>query len=245
MPKAENPERKYLKTGFATPSGKVELHSAILEGFGFDPLPYYREAAEPNGRFPLAMFVGLPDDEYFRSGHRHVPELRRRAKDPTFLVSPADAGALGLAEGAWARLETSTGAVLGRVFARSSMPKGLVRVPHGWWKPESRQGLENMSGMWAFSDAQVTPDDDPALIDREQGIPHMKGMPCSLVALDADEVAALEAEFGPTDDLPRGPEGKVLRSDARPDNFMYDEISGDGVEFEAVALSIYGRVSAM
>ena len=238
-------ERKYLRTGFATPSGKVELYSSVLEDLGFDPLPYYREAAEPDARFPLSMFVGLPDDEYFRSGHRHVPELRRRAKDPTFLVSPADAEALGLAEGAWTRLETSTGAVLGRVYARSSMPKGLVRVPHGWWKPESRQGLDNMSGMWAFSDAQVTPDDDPALIDREQGIPHMKGMPCSLTALDAGEVAALEAEFGPTDELPRGPEGKVLRSDARPDNFMYDEVSGDGVEFEAMALSIYGRVSAM
>ncbi len=57
--------------------------------------------------------------------------------------------------------------------------------------------------------------------------------------------AWLEAEFGPTSELPRGPEGKVLRSNARPDDFMYDEITGDGVEFEAMALSIYGRTSSM
>ena len=238
-------ERQYLKAGFATPSGKVEFYSGVLENLGFDPLPYYREAAEPCERFPMSMFVGLPDDEYFRSGHRHIPELRRRAEDPTFLVNPEEVPRLGMEEGAWARLETSTGAVLGRVFGRSSMPKGLVRVPHGWWKPESRPGLENMSGMWAFCDAIVTPDEEPELIDREQGIPHMKGMPCSLVPLNAEEVAKLEAEFGPTNELPRGPEGKVLRSDARPDDFMYDEITGDGVEFEAIALSIYGRTSAM
>jgi anaerobic selenocysteine-containing dehydrogenase len=66
-------ERKYLKTGFATPSGKVELYSETLRDLGFDPLPYYREAAETNEKYPLRMFIGLPDDEYFRTGMRHVP----------------------------------------------------------------------------------------------------------------------------------------------------------------------------
>lgn len=237
------PERQYLKTGFATPSGKVELYSSILEDLGFDPLPYYREAAAPCETYPLRMFIGLPDDEYFRTCHRNIPELRRRAEDPTFFVNEADAEALGIKEGEWARVETPTGAATGRVFIRSSMPPGLVRVPHGWWKPESRAGLQNMSGMWEFSDAIITPDDDPDLLDSEQGIPHMKGAPCSLTRLTADEVAALEAEFGPTNDLPRGPEGKVLRSDARPDRFMYDAEMGDGIEFEATDLSRYGRSS--
>jgi hypothetical protein len=42
----------------------------------------------------------------------------------------------------------------------SSMPNVLVRVPHGWWKPESSKGLKNMSRMWHFSDAQLTPDQE-------------------------------------------------------------------------------------
>ena len=29
--------RKYEKTGFATPSGKVELSSSVLDELGFDP----------------------------------------------------------------------------------------------------------------------------------------------------------------------------------------------------------------
>ena len=34
--------RKYRKTGFATPSGKVELSSSLLGDLGYDPLPYLR-----------------------------------------------------------------------------------------------------------------------------------------------------------------------------------------------------------
>ncbi len=240
-PKADNPERKYLQTGFATPSGKVELHSSVLEGLGFDPLPYYREATQPDAEYPMMMFIGLPDDEYYRTGHRHIPELRRRAQDPTLFLSPNDAKALGCDEGQWARVSTSTGAMSARVFVRSAMPDGLIRVPHGWWKPESIQGLKNLSGMWDFADAQITPDEDPGLIDLEQGVPHMKGVPCRIELLSAEEVARLEKIFGPTDDLPRGPEGKVLKSKPRPGDFMHDDEMGDGVEFEAVDLSDYAR----
>ncbi|MBL6598241.1 MAG: hypothetical protein ISP41_05070 [Alphaproteobacteria bacterium] len=45
----------------------------------------------------------------------------------------------------------------------------------------------------------------------------------------------MEAEFGPTLDLPRGPEGKVIRSDARPNDFMWDDELGEGIEFESAS----------
>jgi anaerobic selenocysteine-containing dehydrogenase len=236
-------ERKYLKTGFATPSGKVELYSEILKDLGFDPLPYYREAAVPCEKYPFSSFVGLPDDEFFRTGHRHVPELRRRAADPSILMHPEDTEAMGIAEGQWVRVETSTGAMLGRLYSRTAMLRGLVRIPHGWWKPESRQGGDHLSGMWSFTDSQLSADDDPDLVDAEQGVPHLKGTPCSVTKLTDDEVAALEAEYGPTNELPHGPEGKVLRSKERPGefDFMYDEDIGEAVEFEAAQLSLYGR----
>ena len=103
--------------------------------------------------------------------------------------------------------------------------RGGSSFPHGWWKPESRKGLENMSGMWNFSDAQITTDDDPKLINREQGIPHLKGCPCSVSKLSTEEIKKLETEYGSTNDLPRGPEGKVLRSDAKPNDFMFDDFT--------------------
>ena len=244
LPKADNPERKYLEHGFATPSGKVELHSSVLEGFGFDPLPYYREMQKPSEQFPLSMFIGLPDDEYYRTGHRHIPELRKRAQDPSFYISEADRRAHDLEEGDWAQVTTPTGSMAGRAFVRKGMPAGLVRVPHGWWKPESTRGLPHLSGAWAFSDAQITPDDDPAFIDLEQGIPHMKGMPCRLRKLTADEVRELEAVFGPTQPMPNALEKHTRKRPVRSLDFMDDVEFGEDVEFEAVELSLYGRSSA-
>ena len=38
--------RKYEKEGFPTPTGKVELYSTIMEKWGYDPLPGYRETPE-------------------------------------------------------------------------------------------------------------------------------------------------------------------------------------------------------
>jgi len=39
----------------------------------------------------------------------------------------------------------------------------------------------------------------------------------------------------------RGPEGKMLKSKSKSDDFMFDDFTGDGLEFEAVELSLYGR----
>ena len=176
--------RKYEQTGFATPSGKVELRSSVLEGLGFDPLPYYREDPAPDPRYPLSLFMGVREDEFFQTGHRHIPELRKRCPEPTIFLHADDARAHALDDGVWIEVETEAGSVRGKVAIRDDMPRGLIRVPHGWWKPETAQGKENLSGAWHFADAQITRDDEDFL-DREQGIPHLKGIPCRISPLAA------------------------------------------------------------
>ena len=66
-----------------------------------------------------------------------------------------------------------------RVAVREDMPEGLVRVPHGWWLPEVPEGDGGLSGAWDHADAQRCAD-DPDFLDREQGIPHLKGIPCAV-----------------------------------------------------------------
>ncbi|MCH2350644.1 MAG: molybdopterin-dependent oxidoreductase [Pseudomonadales bacterium] len=244
IPTDEYRERKYESTGFATPSGKVELYSSVLEDLGFDPLPYYREATKPNTELPLSMMVGVRDDEYFQTGHRHVPELRKRAPDPTMFINPKDAQALELNWGDWVRVINETGSVHLRADIREQMPVGLIRVPHGWWKPETRKNVDRMSGMWSFSDAQLSGDDDTEYLDIEQGIPHLKGLPCRVEKLSDAEIKELESKYGKTVDLPVGPKGRVIANgDSDKRDFMYDEALGDGVEFEAIELAHYGRGS--
>ena len=177
--------KKYEQTGFATPSGKVELKSSVLEGLGFDPLPYYRPEPPADPTYPLRMFTGVREDEYFQTGGRHIPELRARKPEPVLFVSPTTAADAGIVEGEWVIVESPTGRVEIKVGVRDSMPDGLVRIPHGWWKPEMERGLaQELSGALRFADAMLCPDDEDYL-DSEQGIPHLKGLPCRINKLDA------------------------------------------------------------
>jgi len=174
--------KKYLDTGFATPSGKVELKSSVLDGLGFDPLPYFREDPVNSDDFPLMMFTGVREDEFFQTGHRHIPEMRKRKPEPYLFVSPQTAKDYDLIEDEWASVENPMGAIEMKVGIRDNMPDGLVRIPHGWWRPEAKQGIGNLSDALKLSDAMICPDDDDHL-DREQGIPHLKGIACRIKKL--------------------------------------------------------------
>ncbi len=183
MEQAPPDYRKYRRTGFATPSGKVELRSSILDELGFDPLPYHREGPATSDAFPYRVFTGVREDPFFQTGQRNIGVLRRRSPSPKFFVHPDDASRDGLVDGHWARLETEQGHVVAKVSVRSEMRPGHVRVPHGWWYPETRGSIE-LAGAFLSSDAVLCSDADEFL-DHEQGIPHFKGFPGRLVPCDA------------------------------------------------------------
>lgn len=94
-------------------------------------------------------------------------------------INPADAAERELKTGDWVVVSTAHGQCQLRTLVRDDMPVGLLRVPHGWWKPEMPQGRECLSGAWLHADAQLCGDEDDDL-DYEQGIPHFKGIPCSV-----------------------------------------------------------------
>ena len=174
--------RKYLKTGFATPSGKVELSSSILEELGFDPVPYYREGPALTEEFPYAVFSGVREDPFFQTGQRNIPELRDRCPLPSVYIHTEDAAKEGLVDGDWIELQTAYGKVTAELSVQESMKQGHLRVPHGWWYPELR-GQEALGGAFISSDAVLCSDDDEFL-DYEQGIPHFKGYPGRVVKVE-------------------------------------------------------------
>lgn len=180
--------KTYEKTGFATPSGKVELKSSLLEELGFDPLPYFREDPPHDKDYPLMMFTGVREDPFFQTGHRHIPEMRARCPEPQIYLNEKTAKAAGVAEGDWVTVENQLGKVKALLAIKDAMPDDLVRVPHGWWKPEMAQGNGSLSGAWDYSDAQLCRD-DPDYLDLEQGIPHLKGIPCRVVPFASDAPA--------------------------------------------------------
>jgi anaerobic selenocysteine-containing dehydrogenase len=169
------------KLGFATPSGKVELYSSVLEDLGHDPLPYWsdinppRETADSSeDEYPLQLFIGLREDEYFHSTGRHVDKLRKRNPEPLAFLNTDTARKSDIENGSWIYVETSWGRVKMKAKLSEDMHPDLVRVPHGWWKPEMPKGDPELSGAWDYSDG-VLLDDDPAHLDPEQGLPDLRG----------------------------------------------------------------------
>jgi len=168
----------HKKLGFATPSGKVELSSGVLADLGFDPLPYWADiehAGEAStDEFPLQLFIGLREEEYFNTVGRHVEKLRERNPEPQAILHTETAHKSGIEEGAWIYVETHWGKVQMKAKLSDDIHPELVRVPHGWWKPEEAGGEPGLSGVWKHSDG-ILLDDDPAYLDREQGLPDLRG----------------------------------------------------------------------
>jgi anaerobic selenocysteine-containing dehydrogenase len=127
--------------------------------------------------------MGVREDEYFQTAGRNVPQLRRRRPEPQAYLHPEDAEALGVGEGDPVWIEVRHGAIELVAAIRPDMPPGVVRAPHGWWKPEEPRGRESLSGAWRHADGLLCADDDDFL-DREQGIPHLKGVPCRIIRIE-------------------------------------------------------------
>ena len=102
-PKTGNPE------GFATPSGKVELYSQILDLLGADPIPKHTEIELPDSTFPLWLITGARQQPYYASSLRQVVALRSRHPEPLAEISDATAQSLGFKEGDLVSVETKWG----------------------------------------------------------------------------------------------------------------------------------------
>jgi thiosulfate reductase/polysulfide reductase chain A len=134
--------------GFATPSGKIELRSTVLERLGYDPLPAYDDAhdralaAEPE--FPLRLMTGAARIDATHQDHRQVASLRRRHPFPLVEIDPRTATAHGIDDGDWVKIETPRGSV--RQRAKIVVGLGADRVnAERWWYPE--QSSETLHGV--------------------------------------------------------------------------------------------------
>ncbi|MBI4332643.1 MAG: molybdopterin-dependent oxidoreductase [Chloroflexi bacterium] len=172
--------RKYEKSGFATPTGKVELYSTIFEGLGYDPLPAYQEprdtaVASPGlaASYPLILTTGFRTRYFYHTEHRQIKSMRDKHPDPLVQIHPATAKEHGIALGDWVWIETPLGKVKLRCeLLRGTDPK-VVHAQNGWWFPEQAGEEPNLFGLWQ-SNVNVLIDDDPEKCDPiTGGWPHM------------------------------------------------------------------------
>ena len=169
--------------GFHTPTGKVELHSTILEKFGYDPLPYYQEppespysAPELAGEYPLILNTGGRSPFFFLSENRQMKSLRKHNPFPLVEIHPETAGKYGIKDGDWVYIET----VRGRITQKAKVTDGIdprsVNCSIGWWYPEKKHCVD--FGVWESNANILTSMDAP--FDPQMGTYQLRALLCKI-----------------------------------------------------------------
>lgn len=180
-----SPQRQYAKhekSGFKTPSGKVELFSDRLAGWGFDPLPVYHEppespvsAPELVDRYPFVLTNHklLP---FKHSGGRMLEETRQLHREPIVHIQTDAAARLGIREGDWVYIETKRGRIKQKANLVPFIDPRVVLADYGWWFPE--KDASTLHG-WSESNLNVLTSGDRPW-SKELGTPTLRGMVCTV-----------------------------------------------------------------
>ena len=180
-------EKKYERLGFATPSGKFELRSSILEKLGYDPLPFYEEPAESPVRtpevakeYPFILNTGGRFMPQHHSEFRHWGTgMRERHPNPLADINTEDARELGIRDGDWIYIETKRGRIKQKARVSNKIPRGMVNAEASWWFPEMPAEEPSLYGLWE-SNANVLTLDDPGSCDPLTGGWQTRALLCKI-----------------------------------------------------------------
>jgi anaerobic selenocysteine-containing dehydrogenase len=172
--------RKYEEKGFATPTGKIELYSTIMEKLGYSPLPVYEElpespisAPEIAKEYPLVLTTGGRIPVFFNSEGRQISKLRRLHPDPIVEIHPETAARFDISEGDWIWIETSRGRIRQKARFVNGMDPRVVSAQHGWWFPETKSSDH---GVWLSNVNVLTKTDPP--YDPAMGTYQLRALLC-------------------------------------------------------------------
>ena len=146
-PPQQYTDHQELDKGLATPTGKFELKSAIIEehpDWGLDALPTYREpldGADPE-KYPFTLTSGSRIPNAIHSRLHGVPANRSLRPRPTADMNREDCRQLGLAEGDRIVISTPRGSVTVLVHPTASVPAGLVNLYHGYPEADANSLLD-------------------------------------------------------------------------------------------------------
>jgi anaerobic selenocysteine-containing dehydrogenase len=171
---------------FATPSGKIELYSTVMQQAGLDPLPAYsapgheRLSRETAKCFPLILITGDREKSYHHSRFRDQAWAIKVSPHPRLTMHPDTARAMGIEDGTWVRLEVAGGKGSCRLRLKLSdaTPPDVVNTGMGWWLPAdvapTHGALDvNINAALAYAGPY-----DPA-----SGSPDIRGLRCRVTAI--------------------------------------------------------------
>jgi anaerobic selenocysteine-containing dehydrogenase len=183
----ENVYQKYKERGFSTPTRKLELYSTILEKWGRDPLPQYREIPESPlstpevaKKYPYIFNAGLRTPTFFHTANRMIPWLREIRPYPIAEIHPETAKKHGIEDGQWMYIESPRGRIKQRAKLNDGLDPRVVAAEHGWWFPE----IKTPDHGWDISNANILTDNAFETCDPNMGSTNLRVCLCNISPCD-------------------------------------------------------------
>ena len=174
---------KYKENGFSTPSRKFEIYSTLLEKWGYDPLPQYREPPESPystpelyKEYPYILITGRRSPGFFHTENRQIPWLRELHEEPIVEIHPETAKKEGIREGEWVIIESPRGKVRQRAKMFEGMDPRIISVEHAWWFPENKDPGHG----WNESNVNILTDNAYEACDPAMGATHVRTLLCKI-----------------------------------------------------------------
>jgi len=163
--------KKYEKTGFPTPSGKMEIASTILKEAGFSGLPIYNEPQHPSfsnnhSQYPLILNTGSRLPLFLHSEMHNVPWCKELRRDPLLDINPKDGSERFIGAEDWVWLETQRGRIRVKANLTETVLPGVVHMAHG------------------IKEADVNLLIEPDYLDPVSGFPGFKSLRCQVTKAD-------------------------------------------------------------
>ena len=128
--KFDSPRRNYMKLGWPTKDGKIQIYSDALKELGQDPLPVYipeMEGQEDPKRADYPLQVLSSASHYFiGNSFQTVERLQAMQSRPTIEISPAEAHPRGIEDGDLCRLYNDRGETYGYAVIIDGLLPGMV-----------------------------------------------------------------------------------------------------------------------
>jgi anaerobic selenocysteine-containing dehydrogenase len=167
--------KKYLSSGFRTPTGKVELVLSQADTFNLHPLPRFNGLPEDeDSDFPLVL-TSSKSRYYLHSSYRWLATLRKRRPHPKVEIHPATAAQYAISEGDEVVIETRTGKIVQVAHVTDTVHPRVIQASYGWWFPE---GKKETQYEWEKSNFNMLTSIDT--IGKEFGTPNLKGIGCRI-----------------------------------------------------------------
>lgn len=153
----------YKKSGFKTPSGKVELVSSLLAAAGSPALPPGSSPAGTDAEYPLTLTTGARCIFFRHTENRRNPWLLAQSPAPLVYLNEETAQRAGIRAGDLVEIETKTGRARLEAKPEAGIDSDIVEAVPGW---EGEANINRALGWDRFAEGIGT-------------VP-MRGIPCRI-----------------------------------------------------------------